>query len=272
MTKLVLVPISNPEVKTNYRISVVNQETSTIYWGGSTDSPRNPGTDSKFKKIFDKLEIGDVFVFSSKGRVEIAGQIKAKTVDSSLQTKIGWPTSNRNWDAIVVMDRISCQIGNINSILNFAGTPNSSTLVSEAKTVKFWEQYGHLFSVQNVVANQTFNPKPKLVKEPFVKEVWIYTEQQFSAYPEKINPLGLVRNEINQLDHKYSIAAAKVVGLPVEIVGSYHNLEILRNNSAKGAKCSITLTELLQKFPSYNAKKYIDAEERAIKENRMPWQ
>lgn len=79
--------------------------------------------------------------------------------------------------------------------------------------------------------------------------VWKYTKHNYKLYKNKINPNNLKRSTGHyHLDHKFSISQGFKQGILPQIIGSANNLEMLNhsNNISKGAKCSITLEELLK--------------------------
>jgi hypothetical protein len=56
------------------------------------------------------------------------------------------------------------------------------------------------------------------------------------------------------VDHKFSITQGFLNNIPPEIIGSFHNLEMLyhTNNIRKNSKCSITKEELLKLYYGEN--------------------
>ena len=56
---------------------------------------------------------------------------------------------------------------------------------------------------------------------------------------------------IHELDHKFSVASGYQHHIPLEVISSRHNLQLLtpEENRRKGRKCSITIQELLAYKP-----------------------
>lgn len=72
------------------------------------------------------------------------------------------------------------------------------------------------------------------------------TYKSWKHYQHVINPTGLVRGEHYELDHKFSKVQGFLQGVEPDIIGHYHNLELLpkRENRSKRTKCSILLDDL----------------------------
>lgn len=85
-------------------------------------------------------------------------------------------------------------------------------------------------------------------------EVRVITRRIYRKHKDIINPLNLKRSRKKgdgyQLDHKYSIAEGFKNNVPVEVIASIPNLEMLTvsENATKQDKCSITLNELMEKY------------------------
>ena len=85
----------------------------------------------------------------------------------------------------------------------------------------------------------------------YVKEVWRITETSYKDNISLINPDNLPRGHKEyHLDHKYSMAQGFIEKLPPDVIGSFHNLQILwyKDNISKGADCSISKEALLESF------------------------
>lgn len=88
--------------------------------------------------------------------------------------------------------------------------------------------------------------------ERYISLVWFYTKQNELTILENFDKRG--RLDLNpdayHLEHKYSICAGYLNGVPPEIIGNIANLEMLPaiDNIKKGSKCSILLDDLLQEF------------------------
>jgi hypothetical protein len=77
-----------------------------------------------------------------------------------------------------------------------------------------------------------------------------YTEHQYDIYKDKINPDSIPRGDKFHLDHKVSIAEGFRNCIPVYIIGSHHNLEIIESgvNISKGKGCSISIDNLYDEY------------------------
>jgi len=84
-------------------------------------------------------------------------------------------------------------------------------------------------------------------RELYVKEVMKYTNKQNLSLLENFDKRGRFSYH---LDHKYSISEGWKNNILPYIIGSIYNLEMLEwnKNISKGAKCSTTLDEIINKF------------------------
>lgn len=121
--------------------------------------------------------------------------------------------------------------------------------------------YGVIYLVEKII-----NPKPKNDITPQedkaiknIIDVFIYeqkrplTKKNYRLYKHIINPNNLKRGKEKndyQLDHKYSILEGYKNNIPIEIISSYVNLEILplKENLSKQDRCSITKEMLYEAF------------------------
>jgi len=143
------------------------------------------------------------------------------------------------------------------------GTENvlQSSIVREKIKKTNIERYG----VENVIQSPIV--KEKIKKTNIENGLWYRTDKPYweiyrdrvhkltyhtyNKYKEQINPLGLVRGtNTYHLDHKFSIKEGFENNIPIHIIASIHNLEILKakDNWNKTRKCSITLEDLLSNF------------------------
>jgi len=83
------------------------------------------------------------------------------------------------------------------------------------------------------------------------KAVWWYTRHNDLSVLENIERRGQGPNDFH-LDHKYSIKQGFLDNIPVEIIGSIANLEMInsRKNIVKRSDCSITKEELFKLYES----------------------
>jgi hypothetical protein len=84
----------------------------------------------------------------------------------------------------------------------------------------------------------------------YEKIVRLNTSKNYRKYKDIINPKNLIlKRGHNNLDHKYSISQGFIDKVPPKIISSVENLEILteQENLIKGKKCSIILSELIEK-------------------------
>jgi len=96
--------------------------------------------------------------------------------------------------------------------------------------------------------------KSKIIDDKFLlykKLVRNHSNKIYRKYFNKINEFGLKRS-INDfhLDHKYSISKGYLNNIPVYIIGSLSNLEVIPSydNRKKGKSCSITKEELFNEY------------------------
>jgi hypothetical protein len=70
------------------------------------------------------------------------------------------------------------------------------------------------------------------------------------SYKTNKHIIGMGRNKLNHLDHKYSIYQGFIDKIDPKIIGSVCNLQILpfNENISKGCRCSITKEELISEY------------------------
>ena len=86
--------------------------------------------------------------------------------------------------------------------------------------------------------------------ELYSRKVRKQTELVYKEYKNEINPCNLERSNSNyHLDHKYSVFQGFKNCIPLYIIASKENLEVIEanKNRKKNTKCSITLEELFKK-------------------------
>jgi len=101
-------------------------------------------------------------------------------------------------------------------------------------------------------SNASFEVSEEEIKEfkKYEKIVRLNTSKNYRKYKDIINPKNLIlKRGHNNLDHKYSISQGFIDKVPPKIISSVENLEILteQENLIKGKKCSIILSELIEK-------------------------
>lgn len=86
--------------------------------------------------------------------------------------------------------------------------------------------------------------------ELYREKVTNETLSSWKLYYSKINPNNLVRGKEFELDHKFSITEGFLQKVPPEVIGHYHNLELIPKdkNRSKRTRCSITLIELMDLY------------------------
>ena len=86
-------------------------------------------------------------------------------------------------------------------------------------------------------------------KELYCSYVRLLTERTYLKYRDEIDPYRL-RSKSYHLDHRYSVVQGYYDRIDPKIIASKHNLEIIPGvtNSKKNSKCSISLSELQEKF------------------------
>lgn len=77
--------------------------------------------------------------------------------------------------------------------------------------------------------------------------------QTYKKYKDEINPDNLPRGKMRgfyQIDHKFSVVKGFEENIPVEIISSKFNLEMVsfEHNSSKRTRCSITKNELYELY------------------------
>jgi hypothetical protein len=127
-------------------------------------------------------------------------------------------------------------------------------------------------TLKDTVSKRTIDEKRALGKkmsDTAIKHGLATPIENRNKFQEYRNQVGLetARQEVNllenfykrgpkeyHLDHKYSVFEGFKNDVPVEIIGHICNLEMLRydENTSKGEKCSITLTELKELIKKHN--------------------
>ena len=161
---LILQSISgNKIVRNNFETSVLipYNEDKEGYWGGSS-KPQNPASkkESKFKKyVYDKLQKGDVIIFSDKNEVKHAGIITGKIADVEEIKRIGWQSGPRPYDLAFAIKKVSIHIPNIlNNCIDYQNIPRNTVIVSKNKDKKFWEEF------LDIIEQGGINP-PEIIEE-----------------------------------------------------------------------------------------------------------
>lgn len=205
---LILQSISgNKIVRKNFEISVLipYNEDKEGYWGGSS-KPQNPTSkkESKFKKyIYDKIQIGDVIIFSDKNKVDHAGIVTKKITDAQQIKQIGWQSSARPYDLAFAIKKVSIHIPNIlNNCIDYQNLPRDTKIVSKGKDKKFWDQFS------DIIENSGINP-PEIIEEDEIspekiEEVYIYGKVKDERKgPVKIGYGSIVERRMNNQDSDY---------------------------------------------------------------------
>lgn len=83
----------------------------------------------------------------------------------------------------------------------------------------------------------------------YTEAVWYSTNISYNLNKMSIDPTSL-RSKDWHLDHAFSIKAGFIHNIDPKIIGSKQNLRIIsqHDNCTKGAKCSITLEQLLEDY------------------------
>lgn len=94
---------------------------------------------------------------------------------------------------------------------------------------------------------------PEILKEykRYKRVVHGYSNSEYSKYEKIVNPNNLTRGfEKYHMDHMYSVRDAFLNNVPIEIVGSFVNLQIIWgvDNRLKGRNSSITKEELYELY------------------------
>ncbi len=86
--------------------------------------------------------------------------------------------------------------------------------------------------------------------ENYRRLVRLETEKTYKKFKSYINPLNIKRSKSVHLDHIYSVIQGFVDDVPIDIICSPLNLQIVTSyeNLTKQSKCNITLDELLEKY------------------------
>ena len=113
----------------------------------------------------------------------------------------------------------------------------------QTMTLEHLKEFNKRFGVKGIDEND------KEIWKEYYNLVWFYTNRNIKLV-KNIEFRGVKFG--NSLDHMYSIKQGFLDNIDPEIIGSYHNLEIISSieNSSKGAKCSITKEDLFCLFYS----------------------
>ncbi len=195
---LILQSISgNKIVRDNFETSVLlpNEEG---FWGGSSE-PQNSESEkeSKFKKdIFDKIQTGDVIVFSDDREVNYAGIITRKITDITDIEKIGWQSTERPFDLAFAFKKISLYISDIFDCVGYKGPPRDTKIVSKKKDKKFWEEFS------DIIEEGGINP-PEIEEDNDLLESSVYIlgkVEDGDAGPARIGFSGDIKKRMDTHD------------------------------------------------------------------------
>lgn len=85
----------------------------------------------------------------------------------------------------------------------------------------------------------------------YKNKVYSQSNMTYRKYKDVINPNNYkrgIKGDKYQLDHKYSVVQGWIDKIPIEIMSSIHNLEMLTitENNKKRINCSISKEELYE--------------------------
>lgn len=204
---LILQSISgNKIVRRNYETSVIIpfRKNKEGYWGGSS-KPQNPTSkkESKFKTcIYDKLQTGDVIVFSDKNEVNHAGIVTEKLTDPKKIKQIGWQSVARPYDLAFSIQKLSLHIPNILDYVDYQSIPRDTKIVSKNKDKKFWEEFS------DIIEEGGINP-PEIIEDDveddaLVGKVYLYGKVKDERKgPVKIGHASVVERRMDSQDSDY---------------------------------------------------------------------
>ena len=106
----------------------------------------------------------------------------------------------------------------------------------------------------NELNNKWIPLERKSEVELYYRNTWILTEKNYKKYYDIINPNKYDRGNFTyHIDHKYSLQQGFLNSVDYKLIASPANLAMLyfRENSKKGANCSITLEQLEKEASKY---------------------
>lgn len=119
------------------------------------------------------------------------------------------------------------------------------TATSEQKNEVIYKRVSTIIETEIFLVEQAMSDPTNQSK--YYQAVTYITEMNYQRYKHQIDP-DSKRGKGYHLDHKFSIKAGYINNVSPNIIGHYQNLELLpaNQNLKKNAKCSITLTQLLE--------------------------
>lgn len=132
--QLVYCVVSNKDTIHNFEKSVLMKK-DTAYWGFNSSG-------RKLQRMFDKIKMGDVLVFSKNKKVDYIGVVTKLYYDPNKGVELGWRHEpNKVYDLIVEFKKLKVDINNIRDFIGWQnGIPNGSTIIM-ANCDKFWNEY-----------------------------------------------------------------------------------------------------------------------------------
>lgn len=173
-------------------------------------------------------------------QMSINGNAKLK----ELHTDINWRATKSN----NISEAIALRGGMAGANNPMYGRKHSvKTKEGQAAKAKLRNPLSYTTGILTKIAKGICIPKEQKAEWELYKEkVYNITQHSWKNYQHIINPNNLPKQNIYDLDHKYSTAEGFVNHVPPNIIGHYANLELIpaRDNRVKGKKCSITIEEL----------------------------
>lgn len=205
--------------------------------------------ENRYKQFTEKV---------AKNQTEIWKNRKETGEDRLIHTKVGNTAKEKN--ALMTPEERKDRFGWMNKLSSVDLEIWKNNVMFNTGMYK-WHTNATADDIKNIVKRRSatiLSTQENLVKltrdypndyRKYVKAVEYITTRSYSISIDQIDPSRL-RGKQWHLDHMYSIRAGFENSIDPRIIGSSSNLSIIpaSDNMKKGAKCSITLEQLIERY------------------------
>lgn len=130
--------ISGEDTYYNYERSILMKK-DPAYWGFAES------------KLFPKLGIGDVIIFSNSRKVEYLGIVTDAYLDPEKGNELGWRQGDKLYDQIVELRKVKVPISDITYYITWKkGPPRGPAFIPSKRLNGFWKTFGSIINDEGV--------------------------------------------------------------------------------------------------------------------------